>query len=485
MSELSLKISLGIVAATMISCTGKQYGDRVEDVVEVPDSYSEVEVQEAPELEQWCSDFGSSELEGLVDRAFDENLDLRQGWARLEQARAASRQADATWFPVVTADATAGRSRQPGFATEIGPGGMPTVERTPEEENNFRTSIGANYEIDLWGRLAANRQAAAYDAQAARADVESMAISITSQVAEAWFDVVAQQEKIALLEEQIEIANRYLELTRLRLSQGVSTALDVNQQQQQVENLRGQLEQVKSQRALAEHRLAVLLGKAPSDGPSVATEELPEMPELPASGVPVDLLDRRPDVRSAYLRLQALDRRTAAAARDKLPSLRLSASLFLQAADLGNLLDDIFWSITGTLSQTVFAGGAKNAAQARAEATAKAQLYTYASAIVQAISEVENAVVLEARQEEFLKRLQAQRENAEIALELARDRYRSGTLDYLRVLTSLQSLQQIEQSLVDARRRQISNRLQLCRALGGSWTRDLEPPEEQLEGEDS
>lgn len=484
MSELSLKIMSGLLAVSMVGCTGKQYTERADDVVEVPDHYGAVEVDEAPPLQRWCSDFGSPELEGLVERAFDDNLDLRQAWARLEQAQASSRQARASWFPVVTADAQAGRSRQPGFTTEVGPGGTPTTAREAQEENNFRTSIGANYEIDLWGRLAANRKAAAYDEGAARADVETMAISITSQVAEAWFDVVAQQEKLTLLDEQIEIAERYLELTRMRLAQGVSTALDVNQQQQQVENLRGQLEQVESQRALAEHRLAVLLGQAPSNGPEVATEELPPMPELPAAGVPVDLLERRPDVRSAYLRLRALDWRTAAAARDKLPSLRLSASLFLQAADLGNLFDDIFWSITAAASQTVFAGGSKDAAQARAEAAARAQLYRYAGAVVQAISEVENAVVLEARQDAFLERLEAQRKNAEVALELARNRYRSGTLDYLRVLTSLQSLQQIEQNMVDARRRQISNRLQLCRALGGTWTEELAPPDEPWEGEE-
>ena len=89
-------------------------------------------------------------------------------------------------------------------------------------------------------------------------------------------------------------------------------------------------------------------------------------------------------------------------------------------------------------------------------------------------------MVLEASQERFLARLEAQRKNAEVALELARDRYRSGTLDYLRVLTALQSLQQIEQSLIDARRQQLSNRVQLCRALGGSWTRELSAPPSDL-----
>lgn len=486
MSEFSLKTwsKAGIVCAAMSlsACTGKQYAEKADEIVSVPDQYSAVEVDQGPQLDAWCSDFGSGELDGLVDRAFDENLDLRQAWARLEQADAIYKQSRASLFPSIDASAAVGAELR--GVQELDTSQTPPVVVTSNEPvGNFRASLGAGYEVDLWGRLAAQRSAASFDARAARADVETMAITITSQIAEAWFDAVAQQEKVDLLKEQIDIAERYLELTRLRLSQGVATALDVNQQEQQIANLQGQLELVIARRQIAQNRLAVLLGRAPSEGPAVSTAELPELPTLPSAGVPGELLEQRPDVRSAYLRLESADSRTAAAARDKLPALRLSASLFLQATDITELLDTVFWSIAGTLTQTVFQGGRKDAVQEQAEAAAKERLYAYAKTVVTAISEVENAMVSEASQERFLERLEQQEKHAEVALELARDRYRSGTLDYLRVLTALQSLQQIQQSMVDARRQQLSNRVQLCRALGGTWTQDLSAPAEP--GEES
>lgn len=494
MSEHSLQMTAGMKfrmmaimvlgSSALIACTGAQYAEERDEVVAVPDAYSAVEVESGPRLDAWCSDFGSPELATLVNRAFDENFDLRQSWARLEQAEAIRRQSRSTLFPTVDASATVGAQRQQTLELDdstVPPQAVTSTEVVP----NYLASLGAAYEVDLWGRLAAQRSAATYDAAAARADVESMAISVTSQIADAWFETVAQREKSLLLEEQIETAQKYLELTVLRLSQGVATAIDVNQQQQQIENLRGQLARVEGQRELAENRLAVLLGEAPTNGPTVTTEELPELPELPAAGIPAELLERRPDVRSALLRLESADARTAAAARDKLPSLRLSASVFLQAQELGNLLDEVFWSIAGTLTQTVFAGGRKDAEQERAEAAAKERLYAYANAVVRAIADVENAIVQEATQDQFLEHLEAQYKNAQVALDLARQRYRSGTLDYLRVLTALQSLQQIEQSLVDARQAQLSTRVSLCRALGGSWTQELSQPADEFSGDES
>ena len=473
MSELSLNRAVAF-ALVLAGCTGQQYSAQRDTVLEVPDAYSTVEI-DGVAAEGWCSDFGSPELSGLVDRAFEENFDLRQAWARLEQADALAAQARSGWWPTVDAQIQAGAARQ----QTVGPTG-PVVD----EVGAFGASLGAGYEVDLWGRLAATTQAASYDVEAARADVESMAISITSQIAEAWFDAVLQREKLALLEEQIEIARKYLELTELRLSQGAATALDVNQQNQQIEQLRGQVELVRAGEATARNRLAVLLGKAGARTPKVDTEELPDLPAMPTVGVPADLVAARPDVRAAEARLRAADARTAAAARSKLPTLRLSASLFVQASELADLLDDIFWSITGVLAQNLFDGGRRTAEQARAEAAAKERLYAYAKAVVQAIAEVENALVLEAQQAKFLEHLEAQQQNAEIALSLARDRYRSGALDYLRVLTALQSLQLVEQTMLDAQRQQFSHRLQLCRALGGQWTRELQVPAEHFGGND-
>jgi outer membrane protein TolC len=191
------------------------------------------------------------------------------------------------------------------------------------------------------------------------------------------------------------------------------------------------------------------------------------VPPLPYPGVPAELVARRPDIQAAFLRLRADDKRTAAAVADLFPKIRLSASMFFQERELANLFDKLLWSLAGLVSQPLFDGGRRFAEIDRAEAAAQEQLVVYGQTVLLALREVQDALVSEARQAEFVRSLEAQLESARQALELSRDRYRQGAVDFLRVLTALQTMQQIEQNLVEARRKQFSNRIQLCRALGG------------------
>ena len=465
-------IPLCIISA---ACFGNRPLPEVEQVIDVPEQYGQRAEQppavEQPPLQSWCSDFGSPGLQAHVSQAFDGNLDLLTSWARLSQSEAILRQTEANLYPTVDVDAQVSSSKQRAIGLAID---------RPFTVEQYRASIGASYEVDLWGRLYAQRQAARLDVRAARADLETIALSLTSSVAEAWFDVLAERQRRELLESQIDLNERYVELLRLRLAQGVSSALDITQQQQQIASLIGQLESTDQARALAGQRLAVLLGQAPEDtegrAPEVEDDELPELPPMPASGVPADLLERRPDLRAARLRMEAANRRIAVAVRARLPTLRLSASLFLQAFDIGSFLNEVLWSVGAQAAQPLIDGGLRAAEVDRAEAVQREALYTYADTLTTALSEVQGAMVSEHHQARLIEQLEKQREQADLALTLSRERYQRGALDFLRVLTALQSLQTLERQIVDAQRRQLSNRLTLCRALGGTWTRDLAPP---------
>ncbi len=456
---------LPILSVLLLSCSGNQYAEKVDKVVpQAPDAFSAVTF-ETVEKDGFCSDFGNGELDGLVNKALDRNLDLRSAWARLEQAEAIQAQADSTLWPTVSAQFEASRSKSPA-APPIG----------SVEGNQFRLSAPVSYELDVWGKLAARRQAAEYDTQAVRADVEAFAISVSAQVSEAWFDVVSQRQKMTLIEEQIETAEKFLELTKLRLANGVATALDVTQQEQEIYRLRGQYETAKALEEISRLRLAVLTGEPPRAEVVGATAELPEIPAFPALGVPADILENRPDVRSARLRLEAADERTVAAVRDRLPSIRLSASMFLSTDTIGDLFDELFWSIGGSATQPIFEGGRRNAVIDQSEAAARERLFSYAQSMLTAFQEVESAVVRERQQKLFMEELEQQLESAEASLVIARERYRSGALDYLRVLTALRSVQTLQQAMVDAQRQQLSFRIQTCRAVGGAWTKELEAP---------
>lgn len=462
-------LRLGVLAGVCLfitSCIGTQHAEYSDDTVDVPDSYGDIEV-DGEGLTGWCSDFGAQKLDTLVDRAFRDNLDIRRSFATLEEARASARQTLAQRFPNVSGEARYQRTEQPT---------LPDAIQDQIDNNQYSLTLAASYEVDLWGRIANQHQAAKLSARAARRDAEAMAITISSEVAAAYFDVVYNRAREDLLERQLDASQRYLELTQLRLAQGRSTALDVNQQRQQLQSLEGRLHQIEASRRAASHQLAVLVGEPPQTKLAGDRDQLPEMPPSPGAGVPTDLLEQRPDVRAAMLRLKAADKRTAAAVKSLLPSISISLSPGYQAAELAELFSSFLLQGSASLAQPIFDGGQRFAEIDAAEARAEQALYSFGQTLLTAMREVRDALVRQTAQADYIESLREQRNSAQQALNLARERYQRGTIDYLRVLSALQTLQDVEQTLLDARRQQFSNRLGLCRALGGDWTDDLDPP---------
>jgi NodT family efflux transporter outer membrane factor (OMF) lipoprotein len=470
LSILVLHASLSVIALSLASCSSQRHAERADEVVDVPADYGAAGV-DGIETQAWCSDFGQPGLDTLVERAWAENLELKAAWARLEQAEAAADIAEAPLWPTVGADGGVSYSkRYLGDISEAAQGFLPDSQT----ETNWNLSAAAAYEIDVWGRLRHRARAADLDAAAVEASVRSLAMTLTSQVAEAWFDVIAQRERLELLEQQLVLSEDVLALTRRRFESGLVSALDVSQQQQNLESLRAQVATAAAQLMTSRHRLAVLIGEPPTDAVDVDADDLPELAALPDPGVPADLLERRPDVRAAFLQLQAADERTAAAVADQLPSLQLSANIGLQAQELAKLFDQLFWTVAAGVSQPLFEGGRLRAEVRRSESAAEEQLYNYAQTLLTALREVRDALVLEQSQVERIEILRRELDQAEASLDIAQRQYRAGQLDYLRILTALQSLQQVEQTLLEARRQRLSYRISLCRALGGSWVEEIE-----------
>lgn len=473
-----------IIAAAILfhlstGCKAPQFSDRVDEIIRLPEGYGDVVLADDAAASV-CIDFGIPELEQLVRRAFSSNLTLRAAWARVAQADAIARQTGAGLWPQLDLNGSASRTK---FSRETfamgsfgngasgagGMGGFIPPELGKSEVTSYSLSLAAAYEVDVWRRLGNAQAAARLDAQAVEADAAAVAITIGAQVAELWVGLVAQREKIALLEKQRELSERYLDLTVMRLRQGQATALDANQQQQQVESFEGQLALARLIEAQTSHQLNVLLGRSIQDPLPVSAVELPSLPPFPNPGVPSELLRQRPDVRAEWLRLLAQDKRIASAIADRFPKLRFSASLFFQERELARLVDEVLWTVAGGISQPLLDGGRRGAEVARVKASAEEQLYRYGQTLLRALMEVQDALAAEARHSEWLESLRKQRDSAEQALDLARERYQRGALDYLRVLSALQSMQDIQVRLIDARRQRFSDRIQLCRSLGGNW----------------
>lgn len=409
---------------------------------------------------RWWRSFGDAGLDAAVEASLADNLDLAAAWARLRQAQATARRAGAPTLPTV--DASTGFRRR--FAGQ-GAG------RTNETLVPF--TVGASYEVDLWGRIDATEDAAMLDALASEQSAHTLAIGLSAQVAAAWFQLAERRRQLALLDEQLATNEDLLTLVELRFKHGRAEAADVLRQRQLIESARGERARIEGDVAVAAHQLSILLGKAPDARTGAAATTLPEPPPLPQTGVPAALVQRRPDVRAAMLQVQAADRRVAAAVADRYPRLSLDAQL--QSVNVLAFFDNWVSNLSANLVAPLFDGGRRAAEVDRTRAVVDAAVHGYGQAILTALGEVEDALVRERRQGELIASLEAQLELAGSAVSRTRDRYARGATTYVAVLDATRTWQSLQRSLLSARVARLQFRIDLHRALAGAID-GLTPP---------
>ncbi|MEZ4369160.1 MAG: TolC family protein, partial [Kofleriaceae bacterium] len=250
------RLSAGLLAAALVAgCRLHHVQHDPAPPVAVADRWAAATPGAAALPDRWWQAFADPGLDRLVEDVLAGNLQLRAAWARVRQARSLVAQADAARLPQLELTAGAQRSRQRFEIVE----GMVLTPTT----NAFQVSLGAAYEVDLWRRVGSTRAAAALDALAVRDDAEALAMTLTAELAEAWFDVVATRAQAEVLAEQQRIGDTYLELMRLRFTQGSASALEIYQQEQQVLTTRAQREQADGALRTAGARVAVLRGRDP------------------------------------------------------------------------------------------------------------------------------------------------------------------------------------------------------------------------------
>lgn len=462
MKTRGLLIAALVAVVGMASCTVHDVGQLTDPPVPIPQRFSATDRSLPPE--RWWEEFNDPTLNSLIAQALSGNLELKSAWTRLDQARALAVQAGAAILPEVTAEAGVSRTRV----------NKPTA-RAKDTGNLFSVGLAASYELDLWGRVRSVKNAAEMDLLATRENLDATAISLAAAVGETWFSLVEQRAQKGILTEQADVSKTFLELAELRFSQGRASALDVYQQRLQLAATRSRFAPVEARLKVLQHQLAVLLGRPPRFSIPRIPTTLPELPPPPGSGLPADLLRFRPDLRAAYHQLSAADHRVAIAVADRLPALRLTAGASYQGDEVHTIFDNWIWNIAGNLAAPVFDAGRRKAEVARTRAAVTGLLQEYGRVVLGAFQEVEDALVQERQERIFLADLDHQIGLARATLSEARARYVNGLSDYLPVLTALQVLQKLERERLTAQRRLISFRIQLYRALGGSWMRSLEP----------
>jgi NodT family efflux transporter outer membrane factor (OMF) lipoprotein len=267
---------------------------------------------------------------------------------------------------------------------------------------------------------------------------------------------------------------KYPILLKTRFGSGQVRSVDIMRQEQLLERTREQQINLQQQIAMLQNRLKVLSGQPPQENSEYAFSGLPDLPPRPESGLPADLIQRRPDVQTAFLELKAADEELAVAVSSRYPRISLNASIGTSASNAGNLFDNFVRSFAGNLLAPVFYGGELKAGQDRAEARKKEKAYEYGQTVLLAFEEVENALIQENRQAETLESLQRQVELAEKTYEQLRTEYFNGMSNYLDVLTALDELQQLRRNYTQGRYQLIDYRIALYRALAGPFITERE-----------
>jgi len=405
---------------------------------------------------QWWEAFDDAPLQRLIEQGLRDNPDLIAAYHRIEQAAAQARAAGSALFPALDAHSGA------DYALSDPPA---TGWRSREE---MMLGFAASYEIDLWGRIRANIYAAEQVALAVAEERAAAAVSLSAEIASTWYHYVEQKQQLALLQRQIATNEHNVELVRSRFYANQASGADVFQQSQFLEALRGDRYSVEANLRVLTHRLAVLIGTTPERLRLPDAASFPALPPLPETGLPIVLLQRRPDILAAYHRLQAADLRIAAAIAERLPKLSLAVSASGSAPDLQHFFNNWLATLAGNLLLPIVDGGRRVAEVERQRAAAAEALQRYRQQILQALAEVENALAQERQQRLRLESLRQQLHALDEANQLIRLRYLYGAMDFLRVLTSLINLQNMERSVLRAERELIDFRIALYRALAGS-----------------
>jgi NodT family efflux transporter outer membrane factor (OMF) lipoprotein len=423
---------------------------------------------EAPredELAAWWDALGDPVLSALEQRAALGSRDIAVASARLGEARARRLGARAGLFPTSGASAGAARSH---------------AERAiPETLENYDVRFDASWEIDLFGGLRRGLEAASAELAASEENLRAVRLAIAAEVAQAYVELRALERRLALAEENVRAQSETLELTRWRSEAGLTTQLDVEQARANLEQTRATLPVLRTGIAASTARLAVLVGEPPGavDAELAAPAPVPLPPARIAVGVPAEALARRPDVARAERQLAAQSARIGVAKAQAFPRLSLTGSVGVESLATGDLFTAASYtsSLLGNLTQVVLDFGRVRATIEAHEALRDAALAELEGTLLNALEEVENALVAFVEEEQRSAALAEAAGAAERAALLARAQYTSGLVDFESVLAAERAQFNLQDQLAASQGEHTTHLVRLYKALGGGWNAGAVP----------
>lgn len=414
--------------------------------------------------DNWLADFNDATLTDLVEEAWAHNSNLLSAIARRDASAARAAVDKAANLPRLDFQASVGRQRQ--INDFLGGTAL-----TPDDAyiSRIRLGVGLSWELDVWSRVLDLSRAATGDVVSAMLDVEAARFSLAAQTASLWFSLLAADRRLTLSEALQASVAESLRIAGERERSGLLTTAELIRQQS--DDAAAQIDLIgrRVERDRLARQLEVLLGRYPAAN-LVGNVALPPMPPPVAAGLPSSLLERRPDIQAAALRVTASDNRLLAAKKNLLPRFSLNGSGATQAKYRDILFDDdsFTWSIGGGLLQPIFDGGQIRAGIRAQRALMIESIHRYRDKALTAFREVEDGLATEAALRQQREQMQRMLELAQRNAALAQQSYDNGTLDSATHLAAQRGMLQVELRLLDVDTALLNNRIALALALGGS-----------------
>lgn len=412
----------------------------------------------------WWTQFGSPELDQLIEQARVGSFDLAAAAARVRQAQAGKVIAGGSQLPEIKAGLNANRQkllRGNGYS-------QLDADSNNKAVDYFDTNLSATYEIDFWGGKQASRDSAQFTLQASEFDRATVELTLLSGVANSYAQTLSLREQSRIAELNLANAQSVLKLVQTRFDSGSATALELAQQRSLVAAQQWQLPRVQQAAQDALISLAALLGRPVQQlSPKESFNHL-QWPDI-AAGVPSELLRRRPDIARAEAQLAAAEADVKVARAAMLPALTLTARLGSGANQFDDLIRNPFYNLTAGLVAPIFNNGRLGAERDKATARQQELLETYRGAIINGFADVEKAL-------NSIRRLDEQRlwqneelSQAQTAFNIAQSRYEAGAEDLLTVLETQRTLYTAQDQNAQLRLSRVQASIALYKALGGGW----------------
>ncbi len=427
---------------------------------------------------QWWRVYGDPTLDGLVAQVDVSNQNLKVFEANYRRARALIAQDRAALYPAITGTGSAQQTGTGGLRGTTTTGGTSTVRRFDSTVGQFSTGGTLNWELDLWGTIRRQVESDSASAQASDADLANARLSAQTDLITNYASLRISDDRKRLYEATVAAYLRSMQIAQNQVDAGIVSRVDLVQAQTQYEQTRAQLVNESINRALLEHAIALLVGKAPSE---VSIAPAPTQLTVPTvdAGVPSSLLERRPDIASAERQMAAANAQIGVAKGAYYPQISLGATIGFLSAGLGSLLQlgTAAWSVGPQIAGTLVDGGAIAAQVQGARASYDATVATYRQTVLTAFQQVEDAL---AQQRILVQQEQVQRAAVAAAREAERlslNQYRVGTVPYTTVVQTQAAALSAEQTLLTIRLNRLVASANLVKALGGGWQQgDLPPP---------